>query len=574
MHHTPSHRMASSGYALIMVMIFTSLSFMILGSALTWSSNNAELTERNNQYFNLAAAAEAATEKVLSCISRDFQTQGESLVAANASLYRGMVPTPGENPLWADFEFSDGNGNMGHTLVDNLTAWSYVELNSQFAGLRGMASTYRIISNARHWNSRYPDMVAALKQDIQIASIPVFQFAIFYSVALEINPGAPMTVTGRVHCNTNIYAQPNGCSLTYGDDVTAAGDIIHDAMPGDPSSRSSTGRFINYLKQQSSKVSSLTLPIGTNNSPEAVQAVIEIPPAGEPKNSPIGKQRYYNKADLVLVVSNSVIRATSGAFNDFGTTIPENQVTNFMRTSGAFYDKRQSKTINTTEIDVAKLKKWSETNHTLRAVLGRDLRSVYVADKRTQSATTQSGVRLVNGQTLPSLGLTVATPNPLYVKGHYNAPPGDLGTANTAHTKPASLVADAVTLLSGNWNDASSGSPLNSRIPTDTTVNAALIAGIVPTEDGYYSGGVENFPRFLEKWSGRTLTYNGSMVVMFYSKIANAPWGGTADIYSPPARNWAFDINFMDATKLPPGTPELRAIVRGDWKLIPKNTTS
>ena len=78
---------------------------------------------------------------------------------------------------------------------------------------------------------------------------------------------------------------------------------------------------------------------------------------------------------------------------------------------------------------------------------------------------------------------------------------------------------------------------------------------------------MENFPRFLENWGGKTLTYNGSLVAMFYSKIATAPWG-SPDTYSPPARNWAFDINFLDATKLPPGTPEVRAIIRGEWATV------
>lgn len=81
-------------------------------------------------------------------------------------------------------------------------------------------------------------MVAALKQDIQVASIPVFQFAIFYSVDLEINPGADMRVTGRVHSNANLYSQPDGHALTFQSHVTAVGDIIHDKKPGDPGSRS------------------------------------------------------------------------------------------------------------------------------------------------------------------------------------------------------------------------------------------------------------------------------------------------------------------------------------------------
>ena len=47
---------------------------------------------------------------------------------------------------------------------------------------------------------------------------------------------------------------------------------------------------------------------------------------------------------------------------------------------------------------------------------------------------------------------------------------------------------------------------------TNTTVNAGIISGIVPSGSGYYSGGVENFPRFLEDWSGKTFTYYGSML--------------------------------------------------------------
>src|SRR5438477_4381098 len=54
----------------------------------------------------------------------------------------------------------------------------------------------------------------------------------------------------------------------------------------------------------------------------------------------------------------------------------------------------------------------------------------------------------------------------------------------------------------------------SSRIASNTTVNAAIISGIVPTAaaggDGSYSGGAENFPRFLENWSNATLIYYGS----------------------------------------------------------------
>jgi len=65
------------------------------------------------------------------------------------------------------------------------------------------------------------------------------------------------------------------------------------------------------------------------------------------------------------------------------------------------------------------------------------------------------------------------------------------------------------------------------------------------------------------------------MVVMYLSQIATGQWQGTGSsigIYNPPTRNWAFDNNFTDPTKLPPGSPSVRAAVRGQWAMIRANT--
>lgn len=564
MKTSPKKSGRQSGYALLIVLVFASLSLLTLGGALNWTSTTAKTTDRNNRYFTALAAAEAATEKVLSRVSRDFQNDGESLVYSSLGSYRSLVPTSGECSYWGEFEFLTPAGSSG-THVDRLSAWGYTNLTSQYQGLRGMASTYRVISNARVGGPG-PAITAAVKQEVQVASIPIFQFAIFYSMDLEINPGPAMTINGRVHSNATLYTEPVN-SITYLDDVTAVGDIKLHKSPLDPSSRS-VGT-VSFRDEHDARVSSLTLPIGTNNSPSAVREVVEIPPAGESPGSLMGKERYYNKADLVLVVSNTTITAKSGSFDNFATTIPSADYNKFL-TTVSFYNKREGKTVNAVEIDVGKLKTWSETNQTLRTVLGRDLSAIYVADKRSVTSTTQSGVRLVNGQTLPERGLTVATPNPLYVKGHYNAPSSHLGTTNTSLTKPASLVGDSINILSTAWSDSNSTKSIGNRTAAHTTVNAAFLAGIVASDGANYSGGVENFPRFLENWSNKTFTYNGSMVVMYYSQIATAPWGGS-DVYNPPARNWAFDVNFMDATKLPPGTPQLLTTIRGAWKIIPPN---
>lgn len=109
----------------------------------------------------------------------------------------------------------------------------------------------------------------------------------------------------------------------------------------------------------------------------------------------------------------------------------------------------------------------------------------------------------------------------------------------------------------------------NDRPARPTTVNAAILTGVVETAGGRYSGGMENFPRFLEAWgSANTLTYNGSMVKMFPSRYATNFWG-TGGVYVPPRRNWAFDLNFNDKNRLPPLTPSLLKVFRGQWATVP-----
>jgi hypothetical protein len=135
---------------------------------------------------------------------------------------------------------------------------------------------------------------------------------------------------------------------------------------------------------------------------------------------------------------------------------------------------------------------------------------------------------------------------------------------------------DSVTILSANWSDGYSlanrtinSTTLTARGPVNTVVNAACLEGIVQsftntsTSTYYYSGGVENFLRLLEDWSGETLTYNGSIVVMFPSIIATNVWNG--NVYSIPTRNWGFDFNFLQQAKLPPLTPQAKKLVRYSW---------
>lgn len=582
----------AAGSTLALVLVLTGCALLVVAGLLSWAASSMRFTQRRNQYRGSVAAAEAATEQVIASISRDFQRLGESGVFNNLAAYRLLIP-PGmtvPNGGATAFEFADGQGHTNQTSVDQLTPREYTLLQTRRPSLRGYASTYRIVSNARELNTSYASP-AAVRQEVQIAAVPVFQFQLFYAGDLELTPEVnDMTLTGPVHCNGTLHCEPNARAVTFRAPVTAARQVLHQKHPADPVIR--TLGSVTYSEGQQMWVNTLNLPMGTNNTSAVWHSLVDLPPSSESPTSLIGAQRYYNKADLIVLVSDNTVVAKSGLYNGFSVTIPWTEIGEIVKITGgkgkdrasrgrrkkdptiydgivstnvAFFSKRQNKTVKATEIDVGQLlAKYAY----LTSVLGREVRILYVADCRTQASTTQSGVRLVLGETLPPRGLTVATPNPLYLVGHYNAPAGVRDTTNTSFSVPASVIADAITVLSENWEDANGGATLSSRLATNTTINAAMLAGIVPTGGGYYSGGVENFPRLLEDWTGWTLTINGSMVALYDSQIANAPWGAAPDIYRPPLRAFSFDPNFTVPEKLPPGTPELRTLVRSRWAMI------
>jgi hypothetical protein len=193
-------------------------------------------------------------------------------------------------------------------------------------------------------------------------------------------------------------------------------------------------------------------------------------------------------------------------------------------------------------------------------------------------------VKLVNGSDLTavgpcpsgvSCGLTIASENPVYIQGDYNA---NIGGAGWGSTEVASSVAaDAVTLLSNQWNDANSfASPYSTNLRQGTTTwyRLAILAGATlpfpqPTfagvgQDYGTDGGVHNFLRYIETWGG-TLEYQGSIVDLYTSRQANGTFKCCATVYSPPTRGYNFDTSFLNPTLLPPRTPLFRTVNTTGW---------
>lgn len=559
-----------AGSALLLTLIMSGVALALLAGAMAWSAGSARLTHRSIQYTRSVAAAEAATDKVISLMTRDFLYGGEGLVINNLNTYRSAtVPSATDSDYWSAWEFNDANGHVGQTFVQRGTSGSYVALDPPYTGLQGFVSLYTVASHARDTAS-VQDVTGGVLQQLQLASIPIFQFAMFSSGNMEISCGQPFDITGPVHSNGHLYIEPDN-AMTFESGVSAVVDILFQRDPLD--TRGPPAGGVVYVRPDQVKfpVANLTLPIGTTNTPEGIREIIEPPRDGEDASSPLGRLRYYNQCDMLVIVSDTGVIAKSGGFNGFATWVPADEVPVFISTNNSFFDAREGKTVRPIDLNIGNLAAWSATNTSLRySLIGSNVSSVYVMDTRTLPATSLGAVRVVNGLQLPAHGLTVATGRPLYVKGDYNQMNAAfLGTTNTTTTKPASLVADAITILSDAWQDANSTSPVGSRVAANTTVNAAFLTGAVETTAGHYSGGMENFPRFLEAWGlANVFTYNGSMVKMFPSLYATNAWNNNNNIYDPPARNWAFDLNLRDPAKLPPKTPSLLRVNRKQWATV------
>lgn len=304
----------------------------------------------------------------------------------------------------------------------------------------------------------------------------------------------------------------------------------------------------------------------------------------------------------IIFNSGAPVRISLNPPQVFAEVIPYTQNVAGNIVSG-LYDNRQEQNVNIVELDIEVLKNlihaadgppdptisWGPSSDQDPRNWWRGI--VYI--QFPQAAATSSrpdgvnpaadknwGVKLVNGGIIPNpdfaqaaqiQGTTIATNQMMYVKGHYNA--DGIITADSStqpdnyayfgakdQEAPAALVADAITFLSGNWQDANSKKPLEQRIPIATEVSAAIITGVVPSgNDGTnsYSGGVENLPRFLEFWDYKVkCAIRGSSVALYECEVATERWG-KGNTYKAPIREWGFHRMFGEGL-LPPGTPFFR----------------
>jgi hypothetical protein len=658
--HLPPAQPRLQGFALMTTICLLGICLLAFASILAWSYSNSQLTQQNNQYNMSQNAAEAAMEMVVGHMDRDFIEQS---ISNTAGAYTTIPITIDQSSWPVQYTFSDTNGNSGQVSVNiGAVSTTIVPANSQYSNLLAQSQQVDVYVTATPSGRSY-NVPATVHESVQFAGIPLFQYAVFYNVNLEVMSGQTLDIWGPVFCNQNIW---EGSSITtFHSTVNAVG--TNSTGTADPFSADYVGTGASTFSlagQPVSHSSPVVMPIGTNNQPQTVLAMLQLPPASYAMGtanaySSNGLAYPANEADLVVtnfyngtnsgtsalpygtnflvyfqdsglaplpydyyIITNNY---THGTFStNFASTNFLASITNHILnysiyyagytwlTNVIFYDWREAqgwtgtsltpsgppKLVQAVQLDVSLLNVWitnttanggSDTNASWPAqptkILhsGHGLNSMYFITSVPFVTGQLPAVRVTNGKQLPPAGLGLATSFPLYIWKDYNVQTDSshsvLGLNGTttalAYTYPACCMADSISILSDNWTDTgktwTSGGPTAS----STTINAGMLEGIVQTNphntsnpagyNGDYSGGVENFMRLLENWTGQTLTYNGSIVVLFYSEYATNYWRQTGGYYSAPTRHWAFDLNFENSSKIPPLTPKTRAMIRGNW---------
>ncbi len=464
---------------------------------------------------------------------------------------------------------------------------------------------YFIQSAAVDSNSR---AAQALQQKVTVKRSSLFRYAVFYKDDLEIVPGPDMTIRGPIHTNKNMFLS-SGNNLYFNSEMTAAGYIFR----GKKVENTSGGNV--YIKNKSGTDIALTTsndaitPLagfnhidlsdpfkgnGTSNPPSDPSDTWKVDPnwANDatstwgglvrdramginekplPAVSSIERGGYYEqKAGLKVITDNSgMIRV----YDQNNSLIPFSNFPAGTFTNSSFHNGREQMTVRTTDIDMTKLvaSGYYPANGAIYASREDAVKDAAPNDNTPDPSRKPHGIRITNGALLPN-ALTFTSNNPVYVQGDFNRHTNADPLLDT--WKPAGILGDAVTILSNSWSDAGNASA-NMQPASNTEVNAAFIAGIRNTQvqgAANYSGGLENYPRFLEDWSAsKTLKWRGSFIQLWQSLFSTGMWTGTGGYYSPPIRDWGYDARFGDPSSFPPAFNKMfpaatEAIeTRGGW---------
>ena len=575
-------RGASGEQGTVLLMILLSLfaiglmSMVVAQVATTEIAISANITAAERSFL----PADGASQILL----RDLMSMARSLgrFPTDAELDTITAPSFTNVTLTTFDAYADGS-QVDSTLTDGL-----------YVGLSAEIQPFRVVATVE--SAGPPESTATVEIQGEFSSIPIFQFGVLYEGDLDVHPGPVMTITGRVHSNSNIYLDPNAAGqVSFESSVTADGEIYNTHESG-----STSGGTVRIM--DSTATYEAMAGLDSDSPTWSSEAITRWD--GRVRSGAIGGDRVdlviENPIDPRLIIEAGRAADTAAdqaakiwyeadlrIVNGLGYDALGNLVSLTDPVSGdsalrytTLYDWREGKYMLTVEVDMDKLSRapgYPANGIVYMGAFQPDTdmpnwpgggAGVGPAEWELlpapwASSGTEFAFKARHGSTL-SGDLTVVTENPMYMHGDYN----------TVNKKGAAIMADAVTMLSNNWGDLDGDGifdsdldysllTLNSRTALATTMNAAFMTGNVDV-GAVYNGGLENLPRLLERWTNINLTLLGSLSALWQSEYAVGTFGN-GNVYAAAIRNWYFDTDFLTLANLPPATPRIYQFTITGW---------
>jgi hypothetical protein len=554
------------GQALVLgyltILVLTVLGNTLLTSSLT-SSRLAQIAQLQEDVFYLAEGGlEDAAARFAQAIA-DFE------VSPAVSFY----PDPDGDGASGSAEvvtttFTSTGATAASTITETLPPAELVMPDPD--GTPVFVKRYHIRTTVVHPDN--PSVMKVMNQVVSRRLIATFRHAVFYNGDLEWLPGPNMTMTGRIHTNHDLYIGTHNLLTVDSEYVRAAGALYNrrkDDLTNPPAGTVKIKNLETDLLEAVDGLDSEDADWATASQDRwggTVQTGVHgVKKLAVPAVGSIAPDGFYAAKAAIKIVNTDVFDNVTGTAIPQG--VPGGLPPNTVQTK-TIYDQREGKYVQLVDVSLKRLAGVYDCDNDGDDDLpGTGCNSaashlpsnglLYVTGT-VADPTQMPGVRLKYGSRVrttatggnPNAGLTVVTNDPLYVQGDFNL----------YSKKPVALIADAMNILSENWSDSNGnelGDPFSNRTAGTTTINAAMVAGIVPTPSspGPYSGGLENYPRLHESWTGKELRITGSFVSLWDSQIAVGQWHYGSPNYTAPVRAWAYDPSLNGAAGLPPFTP-------------------
>jgi len=589
-----------SGNVMIGALVTAAVLTGIIGVVVDYTSNVGRNAMRNRTISKAVEIGDGSLELAFASWRKICSGQADPTAPLDSSAFAALpTPSPGNFPVLATLTVS--NTAAANPSANTLTNFQVTPvdplLNALPAGTLPSKSTGPGTGTFSYFYLASADVtVPALKGDITAKVRRVFEqrvtspwnWAIMFNDNLELSPASNLTLNGWVHTNGTLYTASD--KLTVTDRLSYVSDWNIGWNPSDTSHAGVTPLAPNTPSNYPPGHEQAYVPFGwdpttmistadASNNNDSYRELIEKPNASY--TDPWAATRYYNQAAIVIEIdASNVITVYQGPAGSRSNVTGQNN-----SGAGGTAASAASASISTNHV-IQDNREYTATTPTVRVVdfdmtqfLSKYPTSttkgwngiIYITDTSATS-TAKRAIRIKNASKVPSGGITIASDNPVYIQGDFNTgrsggteTPSNAGDPSkstaTGYTKQPSLIAaDAVTLMSNAWNDSNAAADMgtagtgSARTASNTTINAAIISGDVPTNadgTGQYSGGAENFIRLMEDWTGKSLTYYGSMLQLYHSAQATQNWG-KANTYFPANLQWYFDTSLT--TNSPPST--------------------